>query len=541
MTDFFINGQAVTAQKGETILEVARRTGHYIPTMCYLPKVSPISSCRLCVVEVDESKGMILSCQTPPTAGIHVKTNSDELYEQRQNIMKLYDVNHPLECGVCDKSGECDLQNKTLEFDITAQNFTTRDQSRSMQKWGMINYDPNLCIMCEKCVSTCNEAIGDDAIEVKFGGYNSTIIPKNSDVLDCSYCGECIAVCPVGALISDDFQYTTNAWELEKIPSSCTHCSAACSLRYDVKQTSISNSENSIYRVKNDFEFNSLCGAGRFGFDYANENVTKDESRFNVAVETLKNADTIAFNSVITNEEALILQSIKEKHGIKLYNPDAKAYQEFTKAFSQTSGEHFYSADLNTLSESDFVITVGSRLFSDNPAVRYALTQAFKKQRAYISYMHPMEDSELQNVVQNFIKYEVGSEEGVLALLASAFVDNGSENIQKYLNDLDMGYLSAESNVGEEEISSLKKKSLRAKKFTLVLGEDLINHKNAINIAKLAGIIERYSEFNVLIVAPETNTLGVSLICDLDETSGENVVGYNVEGDFILNALGAKK
>lgn len=258
MVRLYIDGKEVKAQKGETILQVARREGIYIPTMCYLSKVKPIESCRLCVVEVEGVDGFVLSCQTPVVPEIKVTTNSEKLFEHRQNIMKLYDVNHPLECGVCDKSGECDLQNKTLEFGVDAQEFTARDQYRPIQDWKYIQYDPSLCILCEKCVHVCNEVIGDDAIDIYFGGYKSHIIPKNAETLDCTFCGECIAVCPVGALISSDFKYTSNAWELRRIPASCAHCSAACHLYYEVKHDSITNPEPKIYRVKNEFEFATL-------------------------------------------------------------------------------------------------------------------------------------------------------------------------------------------------------------------------------------------------------------------------------------------
>jgi len=226
IVNFKIDGKDVSAQKGETILQVARANEIYIPTMCYISKTTPCASCRMCVVEAEGVDGLVLSCNTPPTEGIEIKTNSVKLEQERTNIMKLYDVNHPLECGVCDKSGECDLQNKTLEFDISQQNFSAKDQVRKIENWGMINYDPALCIMCEKCTHVCNEVIGDDAIDVKYGGYSSTIIPKNAETLECTFCGECIAVCPVGALISSDFQYTSNAWELSCVPSICAHCSA---------------------------------------------------------------------------------------------------------------------------------------------------------------------------------------------------------------------------------------------------------------------------------------------------------------------------
>ncbi|MDQ1340947.1 MAG: NADH-quinone oxidoreductase subunit, partial [Campylobacterota bacterium] len=540
MINFTINGKAVSAQKGETILTVARREGIYIPTMCYLTKIAPIASCRMCIVEVKGANGFVLSCKTPPTEGISVTTDSPGLYKERQNILKLYDVNHPLECGVCDKSGECDLQNKTLEFQVTRQNFSAKDQKRDIQKWNFIQYDPSLCIMCEKCVSTCNQIIGDDAIEVKAGGYSSMIVPKNSDTLDCTFCGECIAVCPVGAMISRDFKYSANAWELNKIPSSCAHCSSTCSLEYEAKYSAQTKKEE-IYRVKNDFEFSTLCGAGRFGFDFEN-NSLKDKQKFNNAVEAFKKAQTILFDSTITNEEARILQLLKEKNGYKLVNKDAYSYKDFLNNFSSMSGGSLYQADLKTVEESDFVIVFGTRIKSDNPMLRYSLTKSVKKLRSSVIYMHPIEDHDLWNVVNQFVKYEVESEEGVLALIAKYFIDKQSmpEKLQAFLDDLDDGYISAESNVGEEEIELMVKKSIRKKNFTLILGEDLINHPRSKNIAKLAGMIEKYSNFKVLIVPPKTNTLGVSLICDLDNEASGYTIGYNTKGDFTLTALGAK-
>ncbi|BAF69408.1 NADH-quinone oxidoreductase subunit G [Nitratiruptor sp. SB155-2] len=544
MVKFTIDGRTVTAQKGETILQVARREGIYIPTMCYLTKVKPIESCRLCVVEVEGVDGFVLSCQTPVVPDIEVRTNSEELYKHRQNIMRLYDVNHPLECGVCDKSGECDLQNKTLEFGVDTQEFTAKDQYRPIQKWNYIQYDPSLCILCEKCVHVCNEVIGDDAIEIEYGGYKSKIVPKNAETLDCTFCGECIAVCPVGALISSDFKYTSNAWELQRIPAACAHCSAACHLFYETKHSSIENPEPKIYRVKNDFEFETLCGAGRFGFDFENK-ATKDEKAFEKALEAFKKADTIRFTSYITNEEALILQKLKEKFGYKLINNEARNYQKFLQNYAAYSGKNLYGADLKTIEKSDFIILLGSFASSDNPAVRYAFTVAHKQRNAQIINMHPVEDDLLKPIVTKFVKYEVGSEEAVMGMLLDALLDEErkSQIDQKWFDELDMGYLSAESSVGEEEIEDIlaklnRKKRLKEDRFTLILGEDLYGHPRAENIARLAGLIDRFTEFDVMIIPPKTNSLGVALICDLDDEGGAYSIGYNTKGNFTLSALG---
>ena len=537
--NFKIDGKDVSARKGETILQVARANDIYIPTMCYISKTSPCASCRMCVVEAEGVDGFVLSCNTPPTEGIEITTNNKELELERTNIMKLYDVNHPLECGVCDKSGECDLQNKTLEFNVAQQNFSARDQSRKIEDWGVINYDPALCIMCEKCTHVCNEVIGDDAIEVKFGGYGSTIIPKNAERLDCTFCGECIAVCPVGALVSSDFKYSANAWELSRIPSTCAHCSAGCSLEYEVKQIDRVSTASSIYRVKNNFEFTSLCGAGRFGFDFANS-APKSEKAFTSALTALKNASAIRFSSIITNEEAHILQLLKEKLGVKLFNEDARLYASFMKAYSSVSGKLHHSGSLDAIKKAEAVIILGSRVATDNPGVRYALTSASKHNGAKIVYAHPIEDALMQNTVSQFMKYEAGSEEGVMALLANELLQNAdlSDDERAFFNDLDLGYLEAESNVGDDELKAMSKSFTRAQNKILIVGSDVFAHTRASNIAKLAAMIEKYSEFSLVVIPSEVNTAGVSLVAELDcDENLDNVVAYNAHGEFIISSL----
>ncbi len=538
LVNFIIDGKAVVAQKGETILQVARKNGIYIPTMCYISKTSACASCRMCVVEVEGNDGYVLSCNTPPVEGAVVVTNTPSLDHERTNIMKLYDVNHPLECGVCDKSGECDLQNKTLEFNVERQDFGAIDQARPIKHWGLIDYEPTLCIMCEKCVHVCNEVIGDDAIEVQFGGYKSTIIPKGSEVLDCTFCGECIAVCPVGALTSSGFRYRANAWELSRVPATCAHCSGGCSLEYETRHASI-NGEESLYRVKNNFEFVNLCGAGRFGFDFENV-ATKNEVAFNKALQALRSAKAIRFSSMITNEEAYILEMLKAKLGVKLYNEDARQYAEFMRSYSSVSGRLHYSATQEDLRSSDATIVIGTRIATDNPSVRYALTVSARHRGAKIVYAHPIEDALMQNVVTQNLRYEVGTEEGVVALLAYNILKGVtlSSEHREFLDELDLGYLYAETNLGDEEFASMMRSFKRAKNFNIVVGEDLLAHARSANIAKLVALIEKYSNFKVIVVPRYVNTLGVSLINSLDPDERTNgVVGYNAEGEFVIGSL----
>ena len=533
-----IDGKSCNGKYGQTILEIARENDIYISTMCYLTKVSPIAACRMCVVDVEGVDGTVLSCQEKAVDGAIITTNNEELFKHRQNIMKMYDVNHPLQCGVCDKSGECDLQNKTLEFAIDSQEFTAKEVNRKKKTWGILSYDPSLCIMCEKCVHTCNEVIGTAALYVKPGGYKSTIDIKYSR---CEQCGDCISVCPVGALVSKEFKYTANAWESKPIPATCAHCSAGCELVYDVKHEGSSNPfGKKITRVTNDSEFSAICGAGRFGFGFENKSDGKDSEVLQRAIKAFKSADAIRFNSYITNEEAYLLQTLKDKIGLKLINNDAKNYQNFLANYSSITGSSLYSGSISDIKNSDAMIMVGTRISRDNPGVKYAVNIASKKQRASFVYMHPIDDIALQNKYTQFIKYEASSEEGVLALLALYLIKDIPTEYKSYFDELDVGYLSGETSVGEDELEQIVKSLIRRKNKTLIIGEDLYAHSKASNIAKLVALIDKYTDFKVVLIPSSTNTLGVSLICDLDDSvsSSDKVVGYNENGDFIISDNG---
>lgn len=344
-----IDGVEVKAEEGEYVIDVARRNDIFIPAICYLTRCSPTLACRLCIIDANEKRAY--ACNAKAKDGMQVVTQSEELNIERKKIMEIYDVNHPLECGVCDQSGECELQNYTLEYEVNSQSQAIKDTHKVATNFSeFIHYDPALCIVCERCVTVCKDLIGDSALKtIKRGAEEldskyKEELPKDAHAmwnkmnksligissgnkqLDCSDCGECISVCPVGALVPREFQYTSNAWELKSIPASCTHCSSGCHIYYEVKQSFIDDPTPKIYRVKNEFHYNSLCGAGRFGFDFENKIETKNIDVFNKAINAFKMVDTIIFSSYITNEEAYILQTLKKRLGYKLINNDALKY-----------------------------------------------------------------------------------------------------------------------------------------------------------------------------------------------------------------------
>jgi len=612
-----IDNKEIQTKEGEFILNAARANDIFIPAICYLTRCSPTLACRICLVEADGKQ--VYACNAKSKDGMNITTTTENIEKERRAIMEVYDVNHPLQCGVCDQSGECELQNYTLEMGVDAQHYSVKDVERSSHDWGHLHYDPGLCIVCERCSTVCKDMIGDnslktvprgaDALEAEFkesmpkdayamwNKLNKSIIglTNGTDVLDCTSCGECASVCPVGALVDTQFMYKSNAWELKQIPATCGHCSAGCQISYDVKHTNISDNTQKIYRVMNEYNYVSLCGAGRYGFDYENRVESKDEVAFAKAVEAFNKADTIEFTSTITNEEAYILQSLKEKLGVKLVNKEAKTFQTFMKDYSEISGNSLYSGDLKKTMNSDFVISVGAALKSDNPNARYSLNNPLTVNKAAGIYFHPVKDPVIEGLSKNLmiVNHSPLQEETVLYLILDLFGDKDklptdikdylasfhsmktvtvTETIKEKVTEI-VKEMKLNEETGEEEEVEVEKTKMVPKKvskevevddnklleilgadekfmetleknlkkkeiFSLMVGPDFYSHPNSRNLARLVALIEKYTAFDVTIIPQLANTLGVSLICELDDEVGSYSVGYNTKADFTLSALG---
>lgn len=607
MITLTIDGKEVQAKDGESILNVARANNVFVPAVCYLTRCSPTLACRLCLVEADGKQ--VYGCNTKVKADMNISTNTENIEKERRAIMEVYDVNHPLQCGVCDQSGECELQNYSLYMKVDSQSFSIKDIHRPTQHWGVMNYDPALCIVCERCVTVCEDMVGSKALstvkkdsdnidkvfkdEMPKDAYamwnklNKSLIGYDADA--CTNCGECISACPVGALVSHDFQYTSNAWELKKIPASNPHSSDCAFMYYEIKHESIDkHSTRKIYRVTNEPHFSTVNGAGRFAYDFENKVESKDKDAFKKALEAFKKAKNIRFNSYITNEEALILEKIASKMGANLVNEDAKRYQEFLKNYSKTSGKSLYSSKLADVHNANFVISVGSYLKSDLPNARYAFNNSVSMNKGSGLYFHPISDPVMEKIgkkgkTTEFIYHDAMVEESILYFILYKFGKNLPEEVQEYIDSLketrtktlievvkenvveivvdettgeekevkkvvstnvskevSYEYISLLADFGKDEsfIELLDEMLAKKDTFSLIVGEDLITHPNAENLAKLCGLIDKCTPFSVVIIPSQTNTLGVAQICTLSNEVDGFSVGYNMKADFELSALG---
>ncbi|NOR55685.1 MAG: NADH-quinone oxidoreductase subunit G [Sulfurovum sp.] len=612
MVSITIDGTEFKAKEGEFILNAARANDVFIPAICYLTRCSPTLACRICLVEADGKQ--VYACNAKVKEGMAVTTETETILEERRSIMEVYDVNHPLQCGVCDKSGECELQNYTLELGVDSQSYMIPDTKRETVNWSsVLHYDPGLCIVCERCTTVCKDMIGDAAITtVKRGGaeldkgfkesmpkdaysmwnklQKSVIAPSNgTEFTNCSDCGECIAVCPVGALASRDFVYSSNAWDLKRVPAVAAHSSDGAQIYYEVKPTSIENREERIFRITNEWSYVSLDGSARFAYDFANDGVSKDEAAFNKAIEAFKKAKTVRFNSMITNEEAKMLQTLKEKMGLKLYNPEVRAFQKFLNFYEAASGNSLWTTDTDSMMKnSDFVISIGAALRNDSPAMKYAFNNVQKMNKGAGMYFHPVGDTLIPTFGKTveIFEHKVGLEEAALYLVLDLFADQAKlpEDVKEYIAtfktsetktikekvEKTVKEMVLNEETGEEEEVSKKVKEMVEKEitvtsnglvtllggdaakfddtfakmmkkkesFSMMLGEDLYFHDKAENIAKLVALVEATCPINVVMTPPKSNALGVALICDLDDAAEGYTVGYNENGDFKLSALG---
>ena len=613
MVTIKIDGIDYQAKEGEYILNAARANDIFIPAICYLTRCSPTLACRICLVEADGKQ--VYACNAKVKEGMEVVVDTPNILEERRAIMEVYDVNHPLQCGVCDKSGECELQNYTLELGVDSQSYMIPDTKRESVNWSSIlHYDPALCIVCERCTTVCKDMIGDAAITtVKRGGaeldkgykdsmpkdaysmwnklQKSVIAPSNgTEHTNCSDCGECIAVCPVGALASRDFVYTSNAWDLKRIPAVAAHSSDGAQIYYEVRPTSIEDRTEKIFRITNEWSYVSLDGSARFAYDFQNTTATKDKAAFDAAIEAFKKADTVRFNAMITNEEAAMLQTLKEKMGVKLYNPEVRAFQKFLNHYEAASGNSLWTTDTDAMmKKSDFVISIGAALRNDSPAMKYAFNNIQKLNKGAGLYFHPVGDTLIPSFGKNVVAFnhKVGLEEAALYLVLDLFADKAllPEDVKEYIASFaksetktvkekevkTVKELVLNEETGEEEEVSKKvtemvekeitittnglvallggdaskfddvfaKMMKKKENFSMMLGEDLYYHEKAENIAKLVALVEATCPIDVVMTPPKSNALGVALICDLDDAQSGYTVGYNENGDFRLSALGS--
>lgn len=264
-----IDSRDIQADIGDTVLNVTRKNGIYIPTLCYHPRTRQAGKCRICVVEVEGLPGLQVSCSLPARDGMVIRTTTERIIETRKMIVELYLSNGKHNCISCEANGVCELQDTAYRLGIEKSTFPIVEKDLPVdQSSPMIIRDMNKCIQCYRCIAGCNNLVVNEVLDMGFRSNRMSVVCDLNKPLgqsSCVICGECVQLCPTGALVEKKTVGKARSWETENMRTTCPYCGVGCQIRLHVK-------DNEIVKVTGIEDvapnFGSLCLKGRFGYDF---------------------------------------------------------------------------------------------------------------------------------------------------------------------------------------------------------------------------------------------------------------------------------
>ena len=262
-----IDGETFEAEPGELLIKVAQEHGVYIPRFCWHERMKPVGMCRMCLVEVEGVRGFPPACTTPVTDGMVVRTQTDAVRKIQDGVLEFLLINHPLDCPVCDRGGECPLQDQTLAFGPGESRFVEekRHYEKPIRLSNMILLDRERCIQCARCTRFAEEVAGDPLIDFVSRGDRTQVLNFAEQPFDSYFSGNTVQICPVGALLARHYRFKARPWDLATAETSCTTCSVHC-------RGAVQSSSNRIVRLLgvdlDPVNHGWLCDKGRYGIDW---------------------------------------------------------------------------------------------------------------------------------------------------------------------------------------------------------------------------------------------------------------------------------
>jgi NADH-quinone oxidoreductase subunit G len=267
-----VDGKEVACRPGELVIEVAKRAGIYIPYFCYHPRMDPVGACRMCLVRMEPGPPKPqTACTTRVTDGMKIETQftNPDIQKAQQGILELLLINHPLDCPICDRGGECPLQDQTQDYGPAESRFVEpkRRFPKPVPISALINLDRERCILCYRCTRFCEELSGDTLIGVMERGAKAYIYPFADEAFDSYFSGNTVQICPVGALTSTEYRFKARPWDVHNVASTCNLCASGCAIQVGVR---VQDGNVVRFSAGTNEETNEewLCDKGRYGNAY---------------------------------------------------------------------------------------------------------------------------------------------------------------------------------------------------------------------------------------------------------------------------------
>ncbi|MDT8440609.1 MAG: NADH-quinone oxidoreductase subunit NuoG [Desulfuromonadales bacterium] len=445
MVNLTIDGKQVTVSRTATIYEAAREIGIDIPVLCYAKKLMPYGACRFCLVEVEQMKGRLIpACTTPVSEGMVVTTTSTDIEKVRKTVMEFLLVNHVLDCPVCDKGGECDLQDLAYKFESISNRFAGEKFDLPTDEINpLIERNMNRCVLCGRCVRVCDEVVGYGSYSFINRGFETKIATAYDRGLNCEFCGQCVSMCPVGAILPRPFKFKARPWQLEEVDTVCGYCGNGCTVTLGVL-----NNKVETIRFNDEIGVNdgNLCIRGRFGYSYVNHDerltsplVRKNgelveaswEEALQQVAEGLRKAQAgqgagILSGGRLTNEEFFLLKSLGKTLGtVNLDHNGGACYQGVTAGLTATLGVAASTATFPQIEKCDEILAIRADFWETHPVVGMVVNQAIRRNQAQLTVISDKRGKLTKLPRAKALLCKPGCEIDLLNAMAKVLLDEG--------------------------------------------------------------------------------------------------------------------